>query len=63
MSCGGCVNSVQKVLLQNPDVTQADVQLRPPGAVLTMSKDVDVDELQAQLNNVGNYIIKEVNGE
>ncbi len=60
MSCGGCVSSVKNTLLQIPDVTQADVQLRPPGAVLTMNKAVDVDELQAQLNKVGSYTIKEV---
>ena len=60
MSCGGCVSSVKNILLQIPDVTEADVQLRPPGAVLTMSKVVDVDELQAQLNKLGSYTIKEV---
>lgn len=60
MSCGGCVSSVKNILLQIPDVTEADVQLPPPGAVLTMSKVVDVDELQAQLNKLGSYTIKEV---
>ena len=57
MSCGGCVSSVKNILLQIPDVTEADVQLPPPGAVLTMSKVVDVDELQAQLNKLGSYTI------
>lgn len=60
MSCGGCVSSVKNILLQIPDVTEADVQWRPPGAVLTMSKVVDVGELQAQLNKLGSYTIKEV---
>lgn len=60
MSCGGCVNSVKKVLLQNPVVTEADIQLSPPGVVLTMSKIVDVEELQAQLSKAGHYTIKEI---
>lgn len=54
------MSSVKNILLQIPDVTEADVQLPPPGAVLTMSKVVDVDELQAQLNKLGSYTIKEV---
>lgn len=60
MSCGGCVNSVKKALMQISDVTEAEVQLRPPGAVLTMNKAVEVDELQAQLKKVGHYSIKEL---
>ncbi|MBU1820914.1 MAG: heavy-metal-associated domain-containing protein, partial [Bacteroidetes bacterium] len=38
MSCGGCVSNVKRVLLQLPDVTEADVQLRPQSAVLTLNK-------------------------
>ncbi len=60
MSCGGCVNNVKRALLQVPDVTEADVQLRPPGAVITMNKSIDVDELQTQLNKAGHYTIKEL---
>jgi copper chaperone len=59
MSCGGCVNSVKHVLLQLPDITDADVQLNPQRAVLTMSKSIDVSELQSQLNKAGHYTIKE----
>lgn len=60
MSCGGCVSSVKKVLLQLPGVEDAEVQLHPQGAVLTMSEAIDVDELQAQLKKVGHYTIKEL---
>ena len=60
MSCGGCVNSVKKALLQLPDVTEAEVQLHPQKAILTMSKSVDVAEVQSQLNKAGHYTIKEV---
>ncbi len=59
MSCGGCVSNVKRALLQLPDVTEADVQLNPQSAVLTMSKPVDVEELQAQLKKAGHYIIRE----
>lgn len=60
MSCGGCVNNVKRALLQVPDVEDAEVQLHPQGAVLTMSKSIDVRELQAELNKAGHYSITEV---
>lgn len=60
MSCGGCVSSVKKALLQFPGVEDAEVHLHPQSAVLTMSEPIGVDELQAQLNKAGHYTIKEV---
>lgn len=60
MSCGGCVSNVKRALLQLPDVTEADVQLNPQSAVLTMSKHIDIKELQAQLSSAGHYSIKEL---
>ena len=60
MSCGGCVSSVKKILLQLPGVEDAEVHLHPQTAVLTMSEAIDVDELQAQLNRAGSYTIKEL---
>lgn len=59
MSCGGCVSSLKRALLQIPDVTEAEVRLRPQSAVLTLSKPVDVSQLQAQLSKAGHYTIKE----
>ena len=59
MTCGGCVSHVKKALLQIPGVTEAEVQLHPQRAVVTMSKNIDVAELQTQLSNAGNYTIKE----
>ncbi|MBK5269806.1 MAG: heavy-metal-associated domain-containing protein [Bacteroidia bacterium] len=59
MSCGGCVSNVKRALLELPEVTEADVQLNPQSAVLTVSKSVDVEELQAQLKKAGHYTIKE----
>lgn len=60
MSCGGCVNSVKRALLQVPDVTEVEVHLNPQGAVITMNKSIAVDQLQRQLKKAGNYSIKEV---
>ena len=60
MSCGGCVKNVKNALLQLPGVEEAEVQLNPQTAILTMSKPLDVDELQAQLKKAGHYTIKEV---
>ena len=59
MSCGGCVNNVKQTLLQNPDIKNADIQLNPQSAVITMSKPIAVEVLQAQLNRAGHYTIKE----
>ena len=60
MSCGGCVSSVKNALLKLPDVEDAEVHLHPQTAVLTMSKHIDVNELQTQLRKAGHYTIKEV---
>ena len=60
MSCGGCVSGVKNALLKLPDVEDAEVHLHPQTAVLTMSKPIDVSELQTQLSKAGHYTIKEV---
>lgn len=60
MSCGGCVNSVKQALMKLSNIEDVEVQLNPPGAVLTMSKYIDVSQLQAQLSNTGYYSIKEL---
>jgi copper chaperone len=60
MSCGGCVNNVKRALLQVPDVTEAEVQLHPPGVVITMNKFIDTDQLQAGLSKAGHYTIREL---
>ncbi len=48
MSCGGCVNTVKKLLLELLGVEDAEVNLYPQTAV-PMSGAIDVDELQAHL--------------
>ncbi len=60
MSCGGCVSNVKRALLQVPDVKEAEVHLHPQTAVLTLSKPIEVDELQSQLSKAGHYTIKEI---
>lgn len=60
MSCGGCVSSVKNALLKLPEIQEAEVQLNPQRAIITMSKIIDVDELQAHLKNIGHYTIKEL---
>ena len=60
MSCGGCVSNVKRALSQIPNVEDVEVQLRPPVANITMSKFIDVNELQTHLNNAGHYTIKEI---
>ncbi len=60
MSCGGCVSNVKQALLQVPDVTEAEVQLNPQSAVITMDKSISIHELQAQLAKAGHYTIREI---
>jgi len=60
MSCGGCVSSVKNALLKLPEVENAEINLHPQSAVLTLRKEVAVEELQAQLSKTGQYKIKEV---
>ncbi len=59
MCCGGCVNTVKQALMKISNIEDVEVQLNPPGAVITMSNYIDVSQLQAQLSNVGHYSIKE----
>lgn len=60
MSCGGCVSNVKRALLLNPEISEAEVKLNPPEALLTMSNPIRIEELQAQLTKAGHYSIKEV---
>ena len=60
MSCGGCVSNVKRALSQIPNVEDVVVQLKPPIANITMSKSIDVNELQTHLNKAGHYTIKEI---
>ena len=53
MTCGDCVNSVKKALPEIPDITEADVQLNPQTAELTMNNPVILEVLQAQLPKGG----------
>ena len=60
MSCGGCVSNVKRALSQIPNVEDVEVLLQPPVATITMSKSIDVNELQTHLNKAGRYTIKEI---
>jgi copper chaperone CopZ len=59
MGCDGCVNTVKHALLNIHDITEAEVLLQPQCAVLTMSKPVEIMELQAELSKKGNFTIQE----
>ncbi|MBK8279569.1 MAG: heavy-metal-associated domain-containing protein [Saprospiraceae bacterium] len=60
MSCWGCVNSVRNTILKLTEIQEAEVGLNPQRAILTMNKNVDIAELQAQLKTAGNYTIREL---
>lgn len=62
MTCGSCVARVKSELLKLGDVTQAEVQLVEPQAVISMSKHIGTSRLQAAINRAGDYTISELNG-
>ena len=51
------MNNVKRTLMEIPEVTEADVQLAPQGALVTMNKSIDTEVLQARLNKAGHYTI------
>lgn len=59
MTCGGCVAKAKSQLLMLGDITEAEVRLEAPQAVLTMSKHIPTATLQAALSKAGTYTITE----
>ena len=60
MTCAGCVSHVKEALLHVAGITEAEVNLHPQRAILTMRESIDVAELQTQLSKAGHYTIKEI---
>jgi copper chaperone CopZ len=60
MTCNSCVAKVGTALKSLPEVTNAEVTLNPPSAVVGMRKHISTEELNAAVSRVGNYSIKEV---
>jgi len=62
ISCGGCVARVKKTLEEHPNIETVEIFLEPKGAtIITMKKNLSIDELQKQLNTLGGYTISELN--
>lgn len=57
MTCGGCVASVTKKLLEIKGVSSTDVQLESSEAHIIVEKPIDVEVLQSALG--GKYVITE----
>lgn len=57
MTCNSCVAKVKSELLKIGDITEADVQLAPPQAAISMQKHIPVEALQSALQKAGNYTI------
>lgn len=60
MTCGGCVAKVKKTLETVPGVESAQVQLQAPEGVLSLKRNIPIEELQEKLSLVGNYNIEEI---
>ena len=62
ISCGGCIARVKKTLEEHPNIETVEIFLEPKGAtIITMKKNISIDELQKQLNTLGGYTITELN--
>lgn len=59
MKCNSCVDSIRGELLKMPEISEAIIQLAAPQATLTMRQYVPLARLQAALNKVGDYIIRQ----
>lgn len=59
MTCNGCVAKVKSELLKIGDVTNADVQLNEPQAIITMQTHIPLQTLQQALSKAGNYTISQ----
>jgi copper chaperone CopZ len=57
MSCGHCVQRVQKALSSHPDVTEVQVSQNPPLARLQTNHPIQIEELQSLLNKAGAYTL------
>ena len=60
LSYSGCVGNVKQALLEVPNVQYVDVLLCPQTAFITMSKSININQLQSQLSRSGNYTIDEI---
>lgn len=59
MTCGNCVAKAKNELLKIGDIVEAEVQLAPPQATISMEKHVPLETLQVALRKAGNYTITE----
>lgn len=60
MTCNSCVAKVKGELLKLGDITEANVRLTAPQAVITMNKHIPTERLQKAIAGVGHYSIAEV---
>lgn len=60
MHCNGCVATVKRALKAVPGVIEAQVQLKGPEAIISMTRPVPPEELQKVLSTAGGYSIVEL---
>ncbi len=59
MTCNGCVAKTKSELLKLGEITEAEVKLTAPQAIITMQKHIPVAVLQNTLSKAGNFTIAE----
>ncbi len=57
MSCGSCVQTVEKVLKGVDGVTSVQVSMSPPEAIIEKADSVTLDQLNSALSKAGGYSI------
>ena len=59
MTCNKCTANVKSQLLMLGDITEAQVQLSAPQAIITMQKHIPTETLQSAISKAGNFTITE----
>jgi copper chaperone CopZ len=59
MTCSSCRIKVTGALLKLQEVQEANVELNPQRATITMNRALDISELQAEVHKSGDYTIRE----
>jgi len=59
MTCNNCVAKVKSELLKLGDVAEAEVQLKTPQAVLSMTRHIPIQKLQDAISKAGQFTVKE----
>lgn len=62
ISCDGCISRVKKTLEEHPKIEKVEIFLAPKGAtIISMNETLSVQDIQKQLDKLGEYTITKIN--